>query len=86
MKKLMLILTIIPTLTFAWDGFDYNNAKFVDIEKGSVVREGNDIEIFDWGDGTYKDVEVQSVDSYGGTTEVEYIDPDSGETEPIDWE
>jgi len=80
MKKIILILISIPTLVFAWDGYDYNNGKFVDIEKGSTVREGNDIEIYDWGDGKYKDVEVDSFDG----SEVQYTDPDSGEQVTID--
>ena len=82
MKFIILITTVgFLTLscspkTYACSGYDYNKGKYVDIEKGSIVREGNDIEIFDYDKGEYKTVEVESVDN----REVIYTDPDTGES------
>ena len=83
MKKIIILLTLLyflPTQGYAWSGYNYDNGSHVDIEKGSLVREGNDIEIYDYNSGGYKTVEVESVSS----GEVEYTDPDSGETVTID--
>jgi len=82
MKSLLFLLTLIcifPEVK-AWDGYNYEKGNYVDIEQGSVVREGNDIEIYDYGSGEYKTVEVSDFDG----SEVEYIDPDTGETMTID--
>jgi len=77
---MILVLAFLSVNSFAWDGYDYGKGNFVDVEKGSLVREGNEIEIYDWGDGAYKNVEVDSFDG----SEIEYTDPDSGEQVTID--
>lgn len=59
----------------AWGGYSYDKGKFVDIEKGSLVRDGNEIEIYDYDKGTYQDVEVKDIDG----RDVTYTDPDTGE-------
>ena len=85
MKRILIIgLLMVSTTSYAWDGYDWNSRSFVDIEKGSLVREGEEIEIYDWGTGEYKDVEVQSIDSYGSSVEVEVYDSDSGEYRTLD--
>jgi len=63
----------------AWDGYDNNSGSYIEIDKGNLVRSGQDIEIYDHGTGEYKNVEVQSIDSYGTSTEVEVYDYDTGE-------
>ena len=82
MKEIMIIitLTLLAPNSQAWDGFNHETGSYVDIEKGSLVREGNDIEIYDYGKGEYKTVEVTEFDG----DEVEYLDPDTGETMTID--
>ena len=63
MKKFLilscLVLCGLPAL--CWDGYDWQTGSYVEIEQGNLVRPGNDIEIYDYGKGQYKDVEVQSV-------------------------
>jgi hypothetical protein len=78
MKKIFLFIFIGISLN-AWDGYDYDKSSYVEIDSGNLVRSGNDIEIYDYGSGEYKDVEVQSVESYGGSTEVEVYDYNTGE-------
>ena len=63
-KKINLstIIMILPLSAIAdWSGYDWNSSSFVDITSGSLVREGNDIEIYDWGVGQYKDVTVETM-------------------------
>ena len=68
----------------AWDGYDYENGSFVEIEKGNLVRPGETIEMYDYDAGEYRDVEVESINRFGGSVEVEVYDPESGDTRTLD--
>ena len=59
----------------AWDGFDYGNSEYVEIESGNLVRDGEDIEVYHWGDGAYHQEEVQGMQG----NELETYDYDTGE-------
>lgn len=78
MKKIVLLIVLFTFPSFAWDGYDYEKGTFIEIEKDNLVREGETIEIYDFDDG-YKEVEVESIDRYGNTVEVEVYDYDTGE-------
>ena len=78
MKKLFvlfLMLIIFNTPVFSWDGYDYDTGNYIEIEKGNLVRAGNDIEIYDYETGEYRDVEVQGMVG----NEQEVYDYDTGE-------
>jgi hypothetical protein len=79
---LLISMTTLPAL--AWNGYDYNYGSHVEIEKGNLVRQGRDIEIYDYSTGQYTDVEVQSINSYGNSTEVEVYDYNTGEYRTFD--
>lgn len=81
MKKIVfaVIGLALSTGASAWDGYDYESGSFVEIESGNLVRSGNDIEVYDYGDGQYHDVEVQDINRYGNTVEVEVYDYETGE-------
>ena len=70
---------LMSSTAFAWDGYDYEKGAYVEIDKGNLVRSGNDIEIYDYDTGEYKDVEVQDIYDSGSTVEVEVYDYDTGE-------
>lgn len=85
MKRLLIrslcslgLVAAIPA--WSWDGYDYENGSFVEIEKGNLVREGREIEFYDWGSGEYRTGEVQSIRRYGSSVEVEIEDDETGET------
>lgn len=82
MKKFVFafMVLLLGNSAFAWDGFDYDKGAFIEIEKGNLVRVGNDIEIFDYSTGTYKDVEVQSVTN----GEIDVYDYETGEYRTFD--
>ena len=63
-----------------------NTGDSVEIEKGNLVRRGQDIEVYDWGSGRYRDVEVQSIRESGGSVEVEVYDYDSGQYRTFEME
>lgn len=82
----LLPLLLLPSLAGAWDGYDYESGSSVEIEKGNLVRPGNEIEIYDSATGEYRDVEVQSIRSSGSGAEVEVYDYDTGEYRTLDME
>ena len=79
-KKTLLLssLLCISSISSAWDGYDYNSGTYIEIDRGNLVREGSDIEYFDYGTG-YQYGEVTNIDSYGSSVEVEVYDYNSGE-------
>lgn len=87
MKYFAFILALIaPSIVYAWDGYDYESGSYVEIDKGNLVRPGQDIEIYDYGTGEYKDVEVQSIRGSGSGAEVEVYDYDKGEYRTLEME
>lgn len=73
---LCIISMLLCNISYAWDGTDqYSNT--VEIERNNLVRTGRDIEVYV--NGEYKDVEVQSIHSYGSGVEIEVYDHNSGE-------
>lgn len=69
---------------FAWDGYDYEKGAHVEIDRGNLVRTGEEIEIYDYSEGEYKTVEVESVTGSGSGVEVEVYDHDAGEYRTLD--
>jgi pyruvate/2-oxoglutarate/acetoin dehydrogenase E1 component len=70
----------------AWDGYDWESGSHVEIGKGNLVREGRDIEIYDWGTGEYRGVTVEDMRSTGSGVEVEVYDHETGENRTLDME
>jgi hypothetical protein len=57
MKRLLATSLIVVSASFpaiAWDGYDYENGTYVQIERGNLVRTGRDIEFYDWSAGEYR--------------------------------
>jgi len=83
MKKLLFFITIIffslTGIVWAWDGYDWERGTYIEIEKGNLVRKGKDIEIFDYSDNSYHNVEVESIYRYGDSVEIEVYDYDIDE-------
>ena len=88
MKKLYLSLILLLSIpcSFAWDGVDSDTGGSVEIGQGNLGRPGQDIEIYDHDKGEHRDVEVQSIRSYGDRVEVEVYDSDSGEYRSLEME
>ena len=58
----------------AWSGYDLETGECVEIEKGNLVRRGQDIEIYDCKNGKYKIVNVESISKGGDSVEIEVYD------------
>ncbi|MBC8552773.1 MAG: DUF5334 family protein [Candidatus Thioglobus sp.] len=74
------VLSLTSSNTIAWDGYDYSTGSYIEIGSGNLVRSGNEIEIYDYGDGSYKDVEVQGMSG----NELEVYDYETGEYRYLD--
>lgn len=83
-KLYILTFILYPFNVYGWSGYDWNNGSFIEIEKGELVKEGEDIEIFDYGEGEYKNIEVDSMDKYGNHIEIEGEDIETGEIRTFD--
>lgn len=83
-KLIAVGLFVIPITSFAWNGYDYESGNYVEIEEGNLVREGEEIEYYDYESGEYRYGEVQDIQSFGSGAEVEVYDYDSGEYRTFD--
>lgn len=81
MTRYILVIAVALTApqTMAWDGYDYDSGSYVEIEKGNLVRPGQEIEFYDYDSGEYRYGDVESIDSYGSSVEVEVYDQEAGE-------
>ena len=68
----------------AWDGTDTETGEAVEIGEGNLVRSGQDIEVYDYGDGKYHNVTVESIDGNGSGAEVEVYDQETGESRTLE--
>lgn len=86
MRLLLIFIVCLSSPVLAWDGYDWDSGNYVEIESGNLVREGRDIEIYDWETNDYHDVEVIDMrDTYDGV-ELEVYDYDTGEYRYLDME
>lgn len=77
---LIALLLSIPGAAFAWDGYDYENGNYVEVERGNLVRQGREIEVYDYGEnGGHKNFEVESIQRRGSKVELEVRDTSTGE-------
>lgn len=87
MKKRIAALCLLTSLcsallsatASAWDGYDWDNSADITIESGNLVRQGQEIEYYDWGKSEYRYGEVDRIQRYGSTVEIEVYDYDEGE-------
>ncbi len=84
MSFIFFVSFLFPYFASGWDGYDYEKGSFIEIEEGNLVREGENIEIFDYGTGEYKDVEVEEIERTGDTVEIEVYDYETGEISTIE--
>ncbi|MBN9250931.1 MAG: hypothetical protein BGO03_11990 [Mesorhizobium sp. 61-13] len=83
---LLLWLFCLLTPALAWDGTDSQTGEPVEIEKGNLVREGLDIEVYDHAADEYRNVTVEDITRYGSSVEVEVYDNDAGEYRTFEME
>ena len=76
--QIIIFTTIIAvSIAFSWDGYDYDSGSYVEIDKGNLVRSGEEIEYYDYDSGEYKYADVESVSSFGSSVEIEVYNSDT---------
>lgn len=78
------VLACVAMPAVAWDGTIQETGDSVEIERGNLVRSGEDIEVFDYGKGTYRNLTVESIQRYGSSVEIEVYDNNTGEVMTLD--
>ncbi len=73
----LLVMLAVPA--FTWDGINTVTGGSVEIGKGNLVRSGEEVELYDYGTGTYRYVTVEEVNGSGNTVQIEAYDYESGE-------
>lgn len=88
MKKMILAVAAITlsASSLAWDGYDYEEGTDVTIESGNLVRQGEEIEVYNWDSGEYEYHEVQSIRRSGSSIEIETYDYDDGDYHYLEME
>lgn len=81
MKKLWIFITLIAFCSpvSAWDGYDYQSGDYIEIGPGNLVRDGLEIEFYDYQTGQYHSADVESIQQIGTALELEVYDHDSGQ-------
>ncbi|MEQ8263880.1 DUF5334 family protein [Pseudohaliea sp.] len=72
-------IALLPLTGHAWEGEELESGDIVEIERGNLVRPGQEIEVYNYDDGEYEYLEVESVRRYGNEVEVETYDYQEGE-------
>lgn len=80
MKKILIIFCFIISPALAWDGYNFETGDYIEIDKGQLVRTGEEIEIYNYSTGEYEHKEVNNV--YNNT--IETYDYETGEYETFD--
>jgi len=80
------LLTLVSNVSYAWDGTDATTGESVEIERGTLVRSGRDIEYINNDTGESKTANVEYIRRYGRTVEVEVTDNDTGRTRTLEME
>lgn len=84
MKKLIIAALLFTTPALAWDGYDWENGEYIEIESGNLVREGQEIEVYNWDSGEYEYYDVENINNNFGDVELEVYDWNSGEYKYFD--
>lgn len=79
-------ISLFPKVCPAWEGYDYDNDAYIEIEPDNLVRSGNEIEIYDHADGEYKNVEIEDIYRFGDSVTIEVYHYNSDENRTFEME
>lgn len=75
--SLAIILILLSSQALlAWSGYDRGNKTDVEIGPGTLVREGEIIEFYDWEQDSYHKAEIKSIDALFHGTKLHIYDLD----------
>ena len=73
------LLLLLPTLLYAWSGYDYEAENYIEFDQDEPVSQGKDFNIYDYGDESQHTVHVISITNNGNEVVIEVYDYDEGE-------
>ena len=77
MKYALFLSFLFVSAAYAWEGSYDDNGYDVEAEQENPLHEDEHIELYNYNDGEYNNVEVESISSDGSTVEIEAYDYDS---------
>jgi len=75
---------LIATPAFAMDGVNTDTGDAVTVDDGTVFNVGDTVAVYDI-DGNELDLQIQAVNDTSTALDVDFVDPDSGETSTIEF-
>ena len=75
---LAVVLLSVSGVSHGWEGQESDTGDLVEIESGNLVRPGEEIEVFNYEEGSYDFYEVETMNRIGGQVEVEVYDYEEG--------
>lgn len=87
MKIIQIIaLLLLSKHCFSWEGQNTNTGTQIEIESGNLVRDGEEVEVYDYDLGSYHTVEINNISQYGSIIELEVTDLDTGDQHILEME
>lgn len=87
MKYLALLALFTSLPAFAEiEGYDWDTGNYIDIEAKTISEGDRNVTVYDHDTGAYHNVDVESVNRYGLTVEVEVYDHTTNEYRTLDLE
>ncbi len=83
-RFVLLALFCFPVSALAWEGTKEETGETVEIEQGTLVRSGRDIDVYNGDTGEYENVSGEDINRYGSTVELEVYNNDTGEYETLE--
>ena len=77
---ILLLDFLIANTLYAWNGYDYENGSFIEIDKGELVREGESVEFYDYDSSDYISMDIESMEKMGNNVEIIGTDSETGES------
>lgn len=71
--------------SFSWGGYDWNKGSFIEIEKSTLVRDGETIQLYEYGEG-YKELDIDSIKKIGSHVVIAGTDNETGEEREFEME
>lgn len=73
------LFLLLPTLLYAWAGYDYESENYIEFDQDGPVIQGKDFDIYDYSDESRHTVHVILINNTGNEVEIEVYDYDEGE-------
>lgn len=86
MRAFLLLVLLLPTLVFAWEGQDIEQGTNIMLSSRDMATPGKEIIYYDYSKEEYRTAEVTSVYGFGQSVQIELYDIDTGANHTFEME